>query len=70
MENKEIASFFKLCGQLMELHEENKFKVRSYTNAAFQIGKYPDPLEEMDPDYYGTIPGIGNSLIPMLEELT
>ncbi len=69
MENKEIASFFKLCGQLMELHEENKFKVRSYTNAAFQIGKYPDPLEEMDPDYYGTIPGIGNSLIPMLEEL-
>lgn len=69
MENKEIASFFKLCGQLMELHEENKFKMRSYTNAAFQISKFPDPLEEMDPDYYGSIPGVGKSLIPQIEDL-
>jgi DNA polymerase (family 10) len=69
MENKEIASYFKLCGQLMELHEENKFKVRSYANAGFQISKYPDPIEEMDPDYYGTIPGLGTNLIPKLEEL-
>ena len=53
----------------MELHEENKFKVRSYTNAAFQISKFPDPLEEMDPDYYGSIPGVGKSLIPQIEDL-
>lgn len=69
MENKEIASYFKLTGQLMELHEENKFKVRTYINAAFQVSKYADPIEDMDPDYYGTIPGIGNSLIPKLEEI-
>ncbi len=69
MENKEIASYFKLCGQLMELHEENKFKVRSYANASFQIGKFPDLIEEIDPDCYGTISGLGDNLIPKLEEL-
>jgi len=69
MVNKDIASVFKLTGQLMELHEENTFKVRTYSNAAFQISRFSDPIEEMDPDYYGTIPGIGSSLIPKLEEL-
>jgi DNA polymerase (family X) len=69
MENKEIASYFKLCGQLMELHEENKFKVRSYTNAAFQVSRYVDPIYEMDPMYYGQIPGMGKALMSNLEEL-
>ncbi|HAW18999.1 PHP domain-containing protein [Salibacteraceae bacterium] len=69
MENKEIASYFKLCGQLMELHEENKFKVRSYTNAAFQMSRYGDPIYEMDPMYYGQIPGMGKALMSNLEEL-
>ncbi|GAB5538255.1 MAG: DNA polymerase/3'-5' exonuclease PolX [Salibacteraceae bacterium] len=69
MENKEIASYFKLCGQLMELHEENKFKVRSYTNAAFQMSRFGEPIEEMDPDYYGSIPGVGKSMIQEIEDL-
>jgi DNA polymerase (family X) len=69
MENKEIARFFKLTARLMELHGDNKFKVGSYANAAFQISKYPEPIVEMDPDYYGTIPGIGKTIIPKLEEL-
>ena len=35
----------------------------------FRLVRFSDPIEEMDPDYYGTIPGIGSSLIPKLEEL-
>lgn len=69
MENKEIASVFKLVGQIMELHGENKFKTRSYTNAAFQISKYPDRLLDLDPSKLETIPGIGKNLVPKLMEL-
>jgi len=69
LENKQIASVFKLVGQLMELHGENKFKVRSYSNAAFQVGKYPKPIREMAVENYESIPGIGKNLIPKLEEL-
>lgn len=69
MSNKEIASVFKLVGQVMELHGENKFKVRSYSNAAFQIGKFPDAIAQIDPAQYEHIPGIGKNLVPKLEQL-
>jgi len=69
MENKKIASVFKLVGQLMELHGENKFKARSYANAAFQIGKYPRRIADVNPSDYESIPGIGKNLEPKLEEL-
>ncbi|NQV52691.1 MAG: DNA polymerase/3'-5' exonuclease PolX [Flavobacteriales bacterium] len=69
MENKEIASVFKLVGQMMDLHGENKFKARSYANASFQIGRLPEPIREMDPDTFEHIPGIGKNLVPKLQEL-
>lgn len=53
----------------MEVHGENPFKARSYGNAAFQIGKYPKPLRELDPSAYSGIPGLGKNLVPKLEEL-
>ena len=58
MENKEIASVLKMVGQLMELHNQDKFKIRSYTNAAFQIGKYPDPIKGLSDDELLKVPGI------------
>ncbi len=53
----------------MELHGENKFKARSYSNAAFQIGKYPTAITELDPSEYPSIPGMGKNLVPKLEQL-
>ena len=69
MENKEIASVLKMVGQLMELHNEDKFKTRSYTNAAFQIGKYANPLRVLDDSELLTVPGIGKNLVPKIREL-
>ena len=69
MENKEIASVFKLVGQLMELHDENKFKTRSYTNAAFQISKYPERIVDLSMEQLESVPGIGKNLVPKLTEL-
>jgi DNA polymerase (family 10) len=69
MENKEIASVLKMVGQLMELHDEEKFKTRSYTNASFQISKYPHPLRELDDNKLLAVPGVGKNLVPKIREL-
>lgn len=53
----------------MEVHGENKFKSRSYGNAAFQIGKYPKPLRELSASEFESVPGLGKNLVPKLEEL-
>jgi DNA polymerase (family 10) len=44
MENKPISRIFRLLSQLMELHEENPFKIKSVANAAFKIDKLPFPI--------------------------
>lgn len=41
MTNKDIAKVFKLCGQLMELHNENPFRTKAMASAAFRIDKLP-----------------------------
>ena len=69
MENKEVASVLKMVGQLMELHNQDKFKTRSYTNAAFQIGKFPDPIKGLSDDELLKVPGIGKNLVPKVREL-
>jgi DNA polymerase (family 10) len=69
MENKEIAGTLKLVGQLMELHDENKFKSKSYLNAAFQIGKFPYPLSQLNEEELSSVPGIGKNLAPKVVEL-
>ena len=41
MENKAISRSLRLLSQLMELHEENPFKIKSVANAALKIDKLP-----------------------------
>ena len=60
--NKEIASIFKLLGEVMELHNENPFKIRSYLNAARQIEMLDRELSEMNANEIKTIPGIGDAI--------
>ena len=69
MENKAISRTLKLLAQLMELHEENPFKIKSVTNASFKIDKLPvqlsvQPLSEID-----KIEGIGKGIAAKIVEL-
>lgn len=59
MSNKELAKAFKLTAQLMELHDENPFKIRSIQNAAFKLERHPVPIETLDPNEIGSIDGVG-----------
>lgn len=69
MLNKEIGKIFRLTADLLELHGENSFKVKSYANAAFRIEKLDRPLAETELDELQNIDGIGKSLAQKILEL-
>lgn len=54
---------------LMELHNENPFKVRSVANAAFKIDKLPFSLEGKSLDELDKIEGLGKSIAAKVDEL-
>jgi len=71
MENVEIALLLSETADLMEIAEEDGFRIRSDRNGAGVIESYPERVEEIlkDPARKLTdIPGIGKGLAAVLEE--
>lgn len=69
MENKPIARTLRLLSQLMELHEENPFKVKSLANAAFKVDKLPYRIAGKSLAEMEKIDGIGKSTATKIVEL-
>ena len=69
MTNKEIATAFRKLGAIMELHSENPFKIRSYSNAYLNIRKIEKPLSDLNEDELAEIPGIGKAISAKIKEL-
>jgi len=72
MENREIARLLAETGDLMEIADEDSFRIRSYRNAASAIESYPDPVSAIlkDPAKKVTdIPGIGKGMAAVLLEI-
>ncbi|WDF54103.1 DNA polymerase/3'-5' exonuclease PolX [Mucilaginibacter sp. KACC 22063] len=69
MENKPIARTLRLLSQLMELHEENPFKVKSMANAALKIDKLPFPIASKSLAEMEKIDGLGKSTAAKVAEL-
>lgn len=69
MENKTIARTLRLLSQLMELHDENPFKVRSVANAAFKVDKLPYPIASKTLDEIEQVDGLGKSIAGKIWEL-
>ncbi|MEO6718743.1 MAG: helix-hairpin-helix domain-containing protein [Ferruginibacter sp.] len=61
MDNYQIADSFSLLAKLMDIHNENSFKAKSYASAAFTIEKLPIQLSETPADKLFSIRGIGES---------
>ena len=62
MHNYEIAEQFTLLGKLMDIHGENAFKIKSYTNAAYTLDKLAEPVSEMSAHELFAIRGIGEAI--------
>ncbi|HEU0226262.1 MAG TPA: PHP domain-containing protein [Arachidicoccus soli] len=62
MTNKAIASNFKLLGQIMEIYDDDSFKIKSYLNASRTIEKLPVELASIPEDKIFSIAGIGKAI--------
>ncbi|MFA4869727.1 MAG: helix-hairpin-helix domain-containing protein [Pedobacter sp.] len=69
MENKTIARTLRLLSQLMELHNENPFKIKSVANAAFKVDKLPFAIKDKNLEEIGQIDGLGKSISAKVWEL-
>lgn len=69
MSNKEIAKVFQFLGDIMELHGENPFKIRSYQNAYLTLRKLERPLTEMEAAEISAIKGVGTAIAEKIREL-
>lgn len=69
MTTEEIAAALKLTAQLMELHEENPFKIKSIANAAYKLDKTDIDLEGKSLEELEQIEGIGKGIAAKINEL-
>ncbi|MFN0214345.1 MAG: helix-hairpin-helix domain-containing protein, partial [Saprospiraceae bacterium] len=59
MTNKQIALAFDELANLMELHEEDPFRIRSYASAYLTLRKLDSPLAELSDAEMKGIKGVG-----------
>lgn len=69
LSNKDIIRQLRLAASLMELHNENAFKIRSYQNAIMALERLGEPLADMEQDQLARLEGVGKSLAASIKEL-
>ncbi len=69
MTNSEISDVFSLLAKLMDIHNENSFRAKSYASAAFTIDKLPAQLSATPREDIQFIKGIGDSTAKKIIEL-
>ena len=72
MENADIAKIFEEIADLLEIKNDNPFRVRSYRNAALIIGGFPESMRsivERDEKELENIKGIGKSIHEKIVEI-
>jgi DNA polymerase (family 10) len=69
MDNKSISKIFKLCSQLMELHNENPFRTKAMASASFKLDKLPFRIDDASLEELSAQPGIGKSTAEKAKEV-
>lgn len=69
MTNKEYANQFQLLAKLMELHGENSYRIKSYSNAYRIIRGISEPVQEMTLAEVKSVKGIGDAIGQKIMEL-
>ena len=69
MTTEEIGQALKLTAQLMELHNENPFKIKSIANAAYRLNKTDIILEGKSLQELELMEGIGKGIAAKINEL-
>lgn len=69
MENKTISRILRFLSQLMELQQENSFKIKTIANAAIKVDKLPYPIASKSLAEIEQIAGLGKSTSAKVWEL-
>lgn len=69
MDSKQVARVIRQLAGLMELHGQNPFKIKSYSNAAFKISKLGIDAFSLSTAELEKIDGIGKSVAAKIQEL-
>jgi len=69
MDNKAISKLFKLCSQLMELYDENPFRIKGLASAGFKIEKLPTSAANLTLEELSAQPGIGKSTAEKVQQI-
>lgn len=69
MTNEDIADLLELTVKLMDLHEENPFKSKSYASAAYRISKLATTLEGKSLSELQALPELGKTTASVVDEI-
>jgi len=69
MDNQAIARVFREIADLLEIRNDNAFKIRAYRNGADIAANHPHDLARLDETGLRQIPGIGKDLAARIREI-
>ncbi|SFE72436.1 helix-hairpin-helix domain-containing protein [Spirosoma endophyticum] len=69
MTNSEIVDLLELTGRLMELHDRDTFKTRSFQTAAFNLDKSTADLSNLPVEELVKLQGVGKSVAQKIREI-
>ena len=69
MDHKTLLKKLKLAIQLMELHDENSFKIRSYQSALTSLERGDQDIMDLSTEELSKIPGVGKSILEAISQL-
>lgn len=69
MDHKTLLKKIKLSIQLMELHDENPFKIRSYQSALISLERGDQDIMELSGVELAKIQGVGKSMVEAIQQL-
>ena len=69
MDNQAIARLLREIADLLEIRNDNPFKIRAYRNGADITANHPHDLARLDETGLRQIPGIGKDLAARIREI-
>src|SRR5437667_4425977 len=69
LDNLAIARILREIADLLEIKDENPFKIRAYRNAGDIAANHPHDLSQLDETGLREIPGIGKDLAGRIREI-
>jgi len=67
--NADIVETIELTAKLLELHNDDEFKIKAYTNAAYNLDKYIGELGQLDFPQLTQIQGVGKMIAGKILEI-